>query len=188
MGRYRSIKSGVILWRKSFKVISWLTPFAYGGVAAFAALDGFRRPDVDALRGVALVLIASAGTYSLTRSRVHLMPTGILVVNCMAWHEIPYDFLHKAEGGRGRGLVMYVKGASEGDAEVYSIGFAGSLVDQHFRTAERAAREINKAKKRARGKSDSGPAVRRGIVRDAVVEMSVLMAFGFSVTSFFVGG
>ncbi len=81
---------------------------------------------------------------------------------------------------------MYVKGVPEEDAEVYSIGFAGSLVDRHFRTAERAAKEINKAKKKVRDKRDSDLAVRRGVVRDVVVEASVLIAFGLAITSIFV--
>ncbi|AJE43341.1 hypothetical protein [Streptomyces nodosus] len=187
MGRYRSIKSGVILWRRSFKLLSWLTPIVYVGVAADAALDGFRKRETDGLQVAVMALVLGAAVYSLVRSRVHLTSTGILVVNCVFWREIPYSLLKKAEAGRGRGLAVYVKGALEQDAEVYSIGFAGSLIDQHFRTAERAAKVINKAKKKARRTQDVNPVVGRGIVRDMVVEISMAIAFVLAITSLFVG-
>ncbi|WP_435209916.1 hypothetical protein [Streptomyces sp. bgisy034] len=133
-----------------------------------------------------MLLVVGVITYGFVRSRVHLLPTGVVVVNVITWREIPYGLLHKVEAGPGRGLALYVKGLPEEDSEIHSIGFAGSLVDRRFRTAEKAAKQINKAKKRWRGATDSNAVVRRGIVRDPVVESFVVMALGFAIASLFV--
>ncbi|MFE7208703.1 hypothetical protein ACFY0A_02000 [Streptomyces sp. NPDC001698] len=105
-------------------------------------------------------------------------------------HDLARDSLRnpaRGRGGRGRGLVLRIKGVPEEDAEVYSIGFAGSLLDRRFRTAEKAAKEIKEAKRKARGTQDVALAARRGIVRGLIVEISTAMAFGLAITSIFVG-
>lgn len=162
-------------------------PFAYAGVAAWAAFDGFTGTDPEALRGAAMLLVVGVVTYAFVRSRVHLVPSGVVVINLITWREIPYSLLHKAEAGPGRGLAIYVRGVPEEDSEIHSIGFAGSLVDRRFRTAEKAAKQINKAKKRGRSASSSDAVVRRGVVRDPVVESFVVTAVGLAIASLFIG-
>ncbi|MFG2565394.1 hypothetical protein ACGFR6_08135 [Streptomyces sp. NPDC048567] len=153
-------------------------------MALFAAFDGFRGSDPDALLVAALVLVAAAASQYFVRSRVHLRAAGVTVVNPLFWHEIPYSRLYKAEAGPGRGLALYLKDLPDEDSEIYVVGYAGSLLDRCFRTAETAAKAVNKAKKKNTGPKPQDPEpVRRGLVRDPVIETFLALAAGFVLAS-----
>lgn len=105
-------------------------------------------------------------------------------MNLIFWHEIPYRVLRKAEAGRGQGLTFDVK--DDAGEEIYSVGFAGSLIDRHFRTAEKSAKEINKAKKKMKHKAGEDTVMRNGIIRDSVIELFVAVALLLAVCSLFI--
>lgn len=185
---YRRPPSGAVLVRKTLKVISWIQPAFYCGVALFAAVRGLIHDDPDDLRGAALLLAAGSASQFFVRSRVFLLADRIFIVNVLFWHEIPYRLVRKVEGGRGRGLSIYLKGEPSEDSELHVIASAGSLMDRRWRTSEKAAKVINKSKKRAAGKFEDGDVRRRGIIRDPVVEVFAVLALVAIAASFFVNG
>src|SRR5690606_2635229 len=75
------------------------------------------------------------------------------------------------QGGRGRGLSLYLKDEPSEDSELHVIAFAGSLMDRRWRTAEKTAKVINKSKKRATKNNEADGARRRGVIRDPELKL-----------------
>ncbi|MFF5881796.1 hypothetical protein [Streptomyces sp. NPDC012589] len=90
------------------------------------------------------------------------------------------------QGGRGRGLSLYLKDEPSEDSELHVIAFAGSLMDRRWRTAEKTAKVINKSKKRATKNNEADGARRRGVIRDPVVEAFAVLGLIAIAASFFV--
>ncbi|MGW6294634.1 hypothetical protein [Streptomyces sp. NPDC055058] len=186
MLNYRRPPSGTTLARKTLKAVSWAQPVLYGGGALFAITDGLMKNDADSFLATALILITGAASQLFVRSRMILLPDRIFIINALFWHELPYRSIQRAEGGRGNGLSVLLKEASGGDSEVPVIAFAGSMMDHRWRTAEKAAKITNKAKKKAAGKFANDTVKRRGIIRDPIVEVFSILALTAAATSLFV--
>jgi hypothetical protein len=132
------------------------------------------------------MLVTGGAMLRLTRSRIHLAARQLIVVNPVFWYSVPYAAVHKAEAAPGSGLLLRTKKDFRGEAEVFSVGFAGSLLDRRFQTAGKAAKAISKAKKRSPRGGTAEQEIEYGLVRDVGFEVMLVLALGCFVASFFV--
>ncbi|MGW0777022.1 hypothetical protein ACWD01_25950 [Streptomyces sp. NPDC002835] len=115
------------------------------------------------------------------------MDGGVIAVNPIFWYSVPWSEIRKADAAPGSGLVIHTKKDLRGEPEIFTIGFAGSLLDRKFQTAGKAAKEINKAKKKQSRLGEAEPEISYGVVRDLAFEvMAILAAVCFAV-SFLIG-
>ncbi|UYQ63072.1 hypothetical protein [Streptomyces peucetius] len=182
---YRRIACGQLLWRRTFRWASCVLPGAFGAMASYAVFDGFLSSDPDAFKAAGLILIVGGLVLRITRSRIHLAEGRVVVVNPVFWYSVPYAAVHRAEAAPGSGLVLRTKQDFRGEPEVFSVGFAGSLLDHRFQTAAKAAEAIGKAKKRSPRGGAAEQEIEYGMVRDAVFEAMLVLALACFVASFF---
>jgi hypothetical protein len=155
--------------RKSFRLLSALSPIAFFGGSLFAFLDGLLNSTSDAYLAAAVIMFSGGCVQFIWRCRLVFDDDRVIIVNPGFWHEIPYSLMHHAQAARGSGLTVRVKGLPEDEDEILVVGFAGSLIDFHARTAERAAKRINKEKKKSKSGRDGKYS--KGLVREPVVEL-----------------
>jgi hypothetical protein len=141
-------------------------PTLFGVAASVAVYDGFLHAAPDAFKAAALMLVTGGAMLRLTRSRIHLAERRLIVVNPVFWYSVPYAAVHKAEAAPGSGLLLRTKIVFRGESEIFSVGFAGSLLDRRFQTAGRAAKAISKAKKRSPRDGTAEQDIEYGLVRD----------------------
>ncbi|MCZ4604353.1 hypothetical protein O3S80_11425 [Streptomyces sp. Lzd4kr] len=134
------------LRRTSFKILSWLFTFGFGGVATGLVISLWNGLERGPLIGVAACL----GVISLTRrimgSRIILGKSSVIIVNPLAAYIVPYVEVAQVGGGDSGTLTIITRQGNE----IYSTGFGGSFIDHFVGSTGRAAERIEARIKRPR--------------------------------------
>ncbi|EFE74298.1 predicted protein [Streptomyces filamentosus NRRL 15998] len=184
---YRWATGGRVLRRRSFRVLSVLAVLLFTGGAVFPAWAALSGEDSGAMFGAAMCLGLGSLALRVTRSRVHLTGTSLLVVNPVMMYELPYGAVKKAEVNSGGSLVIVPRNPGPGtDEEGYLVvGFAGSLLDRVFRTSPKAAAEINKVRRSRRKTAARGGETIRSLTADPVADLLLVAAAACAVVAVF---
>lgn len=168
------VGGGEIRQRRSFRVLAPISFLGFCAAAGLAVFDGFAKQEGGTVRGAALILAVGALCVRIFGSRIHLKADSLVIVNPIFWWELPYGEIYRAEMNSGGSLVVRVKGRVDPDEDALSVGFAGSLLDQYFKTTEGVVREINKRRKRA--PRATAATKERGVAVDALADFQVACA------------
>ncbi len=184
---YRWATGGRVLRRRSFRVLSVLAVLLFAGGSVFPAWAALSGEDAGAMFGAAMCLGVGSLALRVTRSRVHLTGTSLLVVNPVMTYELPYGAVKKAEVNPGGSLVIVPKDPGpRTDEEGYLVvGFAGSLLDRAFGTSPKAAAEINKVRRTRRKATAPGGETTRSLTVDPVAELLLVAAAACAVVAVF---
>ncbi|MFD5013823.1 hypothetical protein [Streptomyces chartreusis] len=160
-----NIRSGTrrrVLRRRSWPILSW------GGVAflwslyllillAFLARENYR----DLFFMAAALLAATAVLLRIGSCRVVLLPDSVQVENPIRSYRIPYAVVLDVRAAHTGGLEIETRRG----AIIRCFAFGGSLLDNFFKTSERAAAEIQSelASKKHREAPGTAGELRRSI-------------------------
>ncbi|MCX4547304.1 hypothetical protein OG204_30505 [Streptomyces sp. NBC_01387] len=137
-----------ILWRLSFKIISWVSTTGFGLVSVGLLIGFASHPEGGMAIGVAVSLFVIALIRRIMRSRIALSSVTVTVINPLMTHTVPYNSIIEVRGGNGGTLNLVTR---EGK-EIYSTAFGGSVIDTFVGSANRAAERIEwHMKKRRKG-------------------------------------
>ncbi len=129
------------------------------------------------------MLLPGAVCLRMTSSRIHLQETCLTIVNPLFFFSIPYSAIYKVELSPGGSLIVHEKGQGLEDEGHLVVGFAGSLIDRRFGTAEKAMREVRKQVRKARHAPSEEAKIRKGISSNISADLFVCASAALGLVS-----